>query len=468
MNSEKKLLRNYIFFDILASLLVWVVFVIFRKVVNDIQIMNNFEVLLPSRYYLFTLIFFPIYCVFIHYLTGFYLNILNKQKISLLLTTFVSAIIISLTIFFVLNIKDVIVSYEYFYYSLLVFFTQLFVITYTFRRIIFTQVQQNFKTKKWTLNTIIIGDGQNAQRIANDIETLGYQYTFRGYVSAYKKSHIHGDKLLGSFYDIEAIINNNKIKEVIVALDNDTEDKNLFKIINQLYKYNVEIRFTPRLYEILTGSAHISTLGINPLVSITQLNMADWEVSVKRLIDIIASLLALLFLFPFFIYFAFRIKRDSKGPVFFTQERIGRFGKPFKMIKFRTMYVNSENGTPRLSSAFDDRITPFGRILRKYRIDELPQFWNVLKGDMSLVGPRPERQFYIDQIIKDAPYYCLLYKIRPGLTSWGPIKIGYSDTVEKMIERLNYDIIYIENMSLFNDLKILLLTIEIIFKGKGM
>ncbi len=132
------------------------------------------------------------------------------------------------------------------------------------------------------------------------------------------------------------------------------------------------------------------------------------------------------------------------------------------------MYVGSENGMPKLSSAYDERITPVGRILRKYRIDELPQFWNILRGEMSIVGPRPERRYYINQIIEEAPYYCLLYKIRPGLTSWGPIKIGYSDTIEKMIERLNYDIIYIENMSLMNDLKIMALTLEIIFNGKGV
>ena len=196
--------------------------------------------------------------------------------------------------------------------------------------------------------------------------------------------------------------------------------------------------------------------------------MPDWQISVKRVLDVAVSLVSLIFLSPLFIYFAIKIKYDSKGPVFFRQERIGRSGKPFNMIKFRTMYINSENGRPKLSSAFDERITPFGRILRKYRFDELPQFWNVLIGDMSLVGPRPERKFFIDQIVKDAPYYCLLYKIRPGLTSWGPIKIGYADTIDKMIERLNYDIIYIENMSLFNDLKILLLTVEILFKGKGI
>jgi lipopolysaccharide/colanic/teichoic acid biosynthesis glycosyltransferase len=132
------------------------------------------------------------------------------------------------------------------------------------------------------------------------------------------------------------------------------------------------------------------------------------------------------------------------------------------------MYQNAETGTPKLSSATDERVTRIGKILRKYRIDELPQFWNILIGEMSVVGPRPERKYYINQIIEDAPYYCLLYKIRPGLTSWGPIKIGYSDTIEKMVERLNYDIIYMEDMSLLNDLQIMILTIEILFKGKGV
>ena len=132
------------------------------------------------------------------------------------------------------------------------------------------------------------------------------------------------------------------------------------------------------------------------------------------------------------------------------------------------MCTNAESGTPQLSTAEDNRVTPFGRFLRKYRFDELPQFWNVLKGEMSIVGPRPEREFYIKKITERASYYCLVYKVRPGLTSWGPIRIGYSDTIEKMVERLNYDVIYIENMSLRTDLKILLYTIEVIFKGKGV
>ncbi|MCF8453711.1 MAG: sugar transferase, partial [Pedobacter sp.] len=235
-----------------------------------------------------------------------------------------------------------------------------------------------------------------------------------------------------------------------------------------LYVYDIDIRFTPRLYEILTAGTKIKMLGVNPLVNITTLHMPDWQFSVKRLIDFVIALTGIILFFPLMIYVAIRIKSDSSGSILYFQERIGYLGKPFNIIKFRTMFQDSENGSPQLSSADDARITPFGKFLRKYRLDELPQLWNILKGDMSIVGPRPERKYYIDMIIQDAPYYCLLYKIRPGLTSWGPIKIGYTDTIEKMVERLNYDIIYLDNMSLLTDFKIILQTVDIIFKGKGV
>jgi len=469
MNFNRKLLFQYIYSDIIASLIVWFVFILFRKFINDIELIYFLGVLLPTKYYLYSMIVFPAYCLMINALAGFYLNVLKKNKIDIFLSTLITSFLIATTLFFGLRINDVAISSQYFYYSLLTLFALLFVVSYLLRVIIFNKVQLNFETKKWTSNTIIIGDGSNAKKIAKDIEKHGKQFNFVGFVSILKRASTSDDSdNLGVLYDIDTIIKNHNIKEIIVALDDDAREQDLFKIINQLYTYDVEIRFTPRLYEILTGSARISSIGINPLVSITQLNMPDWQISVKRVLDVVVSLVSLILLSPLFIYFAIKIKYDSKGPVFFRQERIGRSGKPFNMIKFRTMYINSENGRPKLSSAFDERITPFCRILRKYRFDELPQFWNVLIGDMSLVGPRPERKFFIDQIVKEAPYYCLLYKIRPGLTSWGPIKIGYADTIDKMIERLNYDIIYIENMSLFNDLKILLLTVEILFKGKGM
>jgi len=466
--NKNRLIQKYILYDMLASLLVWIAFVIFRKTVNDVQIFDSARIFIPHYDYFTSLIFFPFCCVFVHYLTGFYLNPLKKSRINVILSTISSSAIIALSVFFLLKLGDVAVSYEYFYFSLLVLFGLLFCFTYLFRNIIFSQIQYNYKTKKWTNNTLIIGTGNNAKKIADDIKRHAQHNTLVGFVATNKKIGVPPEMILGTMTQISYIIEKYDIQETIVVLDDDADEQMLFKIINLLYRFNIDIQFTPRLYEILIGSAKITHMGIIPLVSITNPSMTDCEISMKRFVDIVVSLVSLLFLSPFLLYFMFQIKRNSKGPVFYRQERIGRYGRPFDILKFRTMYLGSENGTPKLSSPNDDRITQIGRILRKYRIDEIPQFWNILKGDMSLVGPRPERRYYINRIIEDAPYYCLLYKIRPGLTSWGPIKIGYSDTIEKMTERLNYDIIYMENMSLLTDLKILMYTIEIIFKGKGV
>lgn len=466
--NKNRLLLKYIFYDMIASLLVWVGFFIFRKSVNDIQIFEGFRIIIPNYDYFSSLLLFPFCCVFVHYLSGFYLNSLKKTRTSLIFSTIVSSSFISISIFAILKLRDAAVSYEYFYFSLLVLFGLLFFFTFLFRNIIFSQIQNNYKTKKWTINTLIIGTGDNAKKIAIDIEKHSKQNTLIGFVTTNKRMTVHNDRILGNISQIASVIEKFNIQETIVALDNDAEEKELFKIINLLYKFNVEIQFTPRLFEILIGSAKINRLEISPLVNITNSSMPDWQASIKRFFDIVLSLSALILLSPFLFYFMIQIKRDSKGPIFYKQERIGRLGKPFNILKFRTMFNGSENGTPQLSSANDNRITTVGSVLRKYRIDEIPQFWNILKGDMSLVGPRPERAYYINQIIEDAPYYCLLYKIRPGLTSWGPIRIGYSDTIEKMVERLNYDIIYMDNMSLFTDLKILIYTLEIIFKGKGV
>ena len=466
--NKNRLIQKYILYDMLASLLVWIAFVIFRKTVNDVQIFDSARIFIPHYDYFTSLIFFPFCCVFVHYLSGFYLNPLKKSRINVILSTSSSSAIIALSVFFLLKLGDVVVSYEYFYFSLLVLFGLLFCFTYLFRNIIFSQIQYNYKTKKWTNNTLIIGTGNNAKKIADDIKRHAHHNTLVGFVATNKKIGVPPEMILGTMTQISYIIEKYDIQETIVVLDDDADEQMLFKIINLLYRFNIDIQFTPRLYEILIGSAKITHMGIIPLVSITNPSMTDCEISMKRFVDIVVSLVSLLFLSPFLLYFMFQIKRNSKGPVFYRQERIGRYGRPFDILKFRTMYLGSENGTPKLSSPNDDRITQIGRILRKYRIDEIPQFWNILKGDMSLVGPRPERRYYINRIIEDAPYYCLLYKIRPGLTSWGPIKIGYSDTIEKMTERLNYDIIYMENMSLLTDLKILMYTIEIIFKGKGV
>lgn len=467
--NKKKLRFQYIISDLIASIITWVAFTVFRKTVNDGEVFNNMMIFTPNYNYIMVLSLFPFVCLTVHYLSGFYLHPENHSTVKIVLSALISSVIISFFLFFSLLIDDVVISYEYYYYSLLTLISLLFTTTLLSRLIVNYHVNRNFKLKIWNINTIIVGTGNKAQEMAEAINKnrRRNRNNFVGFISVDHFQQVPKEMILGNISQIETIINENKIEEAIIALDQPDEQK-LFTYINALYKFDVNIRFTPRLYEILTGSARIGTVGINPLVSITTVHMPDWQICVKRSIDIIVSLIALILLSPVFFYFMIKIKQNSPGPVFYLQERIGYLGKPFDIIKFRTMKTGAENGVPKLSSSDDSRVTSIGRTLRKYRLDELPQFINVLKGEMSLVGPRPERRYFINQIIEEAPYYCLLYKIRPGLTSWGPIKIGYSDTIEKMVERLNYDIIYIENMSLLNDIKILILTFEILFKGKGV
>ena len=466
--NKNLLLKKYILFDFIAALLVWIIFFVYRKYVNDIRIFEEGALLFPLSYYLISFSLFPFCSLFIHYLTGFYVNPFTQSRISSILTTLSAAAIISVSVFLFLRITDASISLPYFYGSLFVLFQLIFWVTLFFRAVIFTQIRNNFKTKKWTINTLIIGTGKNARKIAQDLEKHAPQHTLLGFVSVNEKSGTTSKSILGDLSQIEYILTQYSIQETIIVLEDKHGDEKLYEIINLLYRFDIAIQFAPRLHEILTGSAKISHVGIIPMVTITKNAMPDWESNIKRFTDILLSIIALILLSPLMLYCLLRIKKESEGSPFYKQERIGRFGKPFNIIKFRTMVQNAENGIPQLSSANDARITPFGSFLRKYRIDEFPQFWNVIKGDMSLVGPRPERLHFINQIIEQAPYYCLLYKIRPGITSWGPIKIGYSDSIEKMIERLNYDIIYLDNMSLVTDLKILIYTVEIILTGKGV
>jgi exopolysaccharide biosynthesis polyprenyl glycosylphosphotransferase len=320
--------------------------------------------------------------------------------------------------------------------------------------------------------TLLIGSDKNAVEIYLEINSQlrSTGNKMIGYVSINGKTNAplaHFLKHLGDVSHLSGIIREHGVDEVIIAIESG-EHPGIAKIIDSLDYPGLVVKAIPTIHDIIAGRVRISTVIETPLITLSGRSRPAWQGSFKYALDITLSAIALIFFFPVSILIMAWIKIDSRGPVIYSHERIGRNGKPFRIFKFRTMIDNAEKNGPELSSVNDSRITVPGRFLRKTRLDEIPNFINVLKGDMSLVGPRPERRYYIDQIMKKAPHYKHLLKIKPGITSWGQIKYGYAENVEQMIQRLKYDIIYLENMSLFVDIQILILTVAVIFKRDGV
>ena len=422
MTLRRKQQLWYLIADLISSELVWLCFLGFRWMVYDGHVAFLEDVLFPAFSFWPPLIVYPLVCVIIYYLSGYYLRPFQKPLWREFMRTFFSAVVISLLFFFIIVIDDEVTSYNRYLVSLGVLFGMQFVLSYI-PRLTITLLSR----RRGILRTKVV------------------------------HSMAEADKLVAGEQD-----------EVIIDLPTGYTDRQLYELIAALYPLSCDISMVPRVYDMLTGAARIGHIDRPSLIRITEHHMTDAELCIKRAFDIVTSAVGLVILSPFLLLIALQVKISSKGPVIYRQERVGQYGLPFAIYKFRTMIDHAEaDGVPHLTLDNDTRITKIGHWLRKYRLDELPQLWNILRGDMSVVGPRPERPYFIDQIMKDAPYYCLLYKVRPGLTSWGPIRVGYTDTMEKMIERLNADVVYVENMSLLLDLKIMFYTIGVILRGKG-
>ncbi len=461
---------KYLIADWLSSSAAWTTLFIFRKrVIESNKYGVDIPVVFDENFY-FGLVIVPLFWLSFYALTGQYRNIYRRHRLKEISQTLWSTALGAIPLFFLLILNDEITTYHDYYQSLLVLVGAHFLYTVILRLILATRTVKRIHRGDFGFNTIIVGGNERALDMFEEIQAMKKSPGFRflGFVRVNGKDELLKKHMpcLGKFYDLPDLIAKKEVEEVILAVES-SDYKEIDNILNLLEETPVGIKIIPGIHDIMRGSVKMTGIFGTPLIAIDREIMPTWEFTLKRVMDILVSLLAVIVLMPVYFVLGLLVKFSSPGPIFFVQERIGHHGKPFNIIKFRTMYRDAEKNGPQLSSSHDSRITPIGKFLRKTRLDELPQFFNVLKGEMSLVGPRPERRFYIEQIMKRAPQYKHLQKVRPGITSWGQVKYGYAENVDQMVQRLKYDLLYIENMSIAVDIKILFYTVLIVLKGSG-
>ena len=472
MKNQRNQRLLYILFDFLAASTAWIMFYLFRKVQIEPQVFGTeVPIALGSRFWAGA-IGLPFAWIVLYYFTGFYNNVFRRSRLDDLMRTFMTSLLGVILIFFLLLLDDYIVDYTN-YYSL--FFT-LFLLHFSFtllpRMIITSRTVSRVHQRKIGFKTVMIGSNENAVDVYLDIrdQRKSSGLEILGFINVQKKEHYQlQDHIahLGDHENMEAILRELCVEEVIIALE-PSEHGRIGDIINRLSLLDVRISAIPSMTDILTGKVKSTTIFGTPLLEVTHELMPAWQQNVKQMLDLVLALVSLVILLPMVIFLVAGVMLSSPGPVLYKQLRVGRYGKQFQIYKFRSMYHNAEENGPELSSKHDPRVTRFGQFMRKHRLDEIPNFINVLKGEMALVGPRPEREYFIRKITERAPHYIHLHKVKPGITSWGQVKYGYAENVEEMIKRLRYDILYIENMSLFVDLKILFYTAITIVKGRGV
>ena len=451
---------GYMVADAAASMVAWTILFVFRKrVIESRNFGMDVQVELDANFW-WAMAAVPLFWWAMHALAGMYLDIRRRHRGMEIRQVLRTSVVGGVILFFLLLLDDVTSSHVDHYQTLGLWLFAHVSLVLMGRWVLTSQVVGMVEAGEWAFQTILIGSEADNQKFMQDLESTPGKNGWN-MLARLSEQDLGADLAkLGRWLD------HHVLDRAVLTTPMEGRES-MLGWIAILEGKGVEILVVPGALDYMAGTVRSSNLFAVPLVNLSRVGLSQGMRVLKRFLDLMGSATALLILFPLLAWIALRIKLDSQGPVFYRQERLGLHGRPFRIVKFRTMVPRAEGNTPKLSSTDDPRITGFGKTLRQSRLDELPQFWNVLKGEMSLVGPRPERAFFADQIVKHSPHFLRLQQVRPGITSWGQVKYGYAENVNEMRQRLRYDIMYLENQSLLLDLKILLYTVRTVLRREG-